>query len=104
MEPLSDGKKRNYLVKRVVALFLLTFLLFSIINGAVTYSSTYQRVNAITGPFYKSFQNSTASQTSCKKLPIMGIAANGNDGHLPANVLDNNLKTVKIGYRILYSG
>jgi hypothetical protein len=49
MELLSHGRKRNYHMNRVVALFLLTFLLFSIISGAITHGSIYQRVNALTG-------------------------------------------------------
>ncbi len=32
-------------------------------------------------------------QTNCQKLPISSVTASGNDGHVPANVLDNNLNT-----------
>ena len=30
---------------------------------------------------------------TCQKLPITSVTASGNDGHVPANVLDNNLNT-----------
>jgi F5/8 type C domain/Bacterial Ig domain len=35
---------------------------------------------------------STANET-CAKLPITGVTASGNDGDVPANVLDNNFNT-----------
>jgi len=35
----------------------------------------------------------SSTNTNCTKLPITTVTANGNDGNLPANVLDNNLNT-----------
>jgi hypothetical protein len=37
--------------------------------------------------------SSTTPNTNCIKLPISSVSASGNDGNLPANVLDNNLNT-----------
>jgi F5/8 type C domain len=34
-----------------------------------------------------------ANALSCSNLPISKVTDNGNDGHLPSNVLDNNLNT-----------
>jgi F5/8 type C domain len=46
-----------------------------------------------------------ANALSCSNLPISKVTDNGNDGHLPSNVLDNNLNTrwanVNIGAWIL---
>src|SRR5205823_390851 len=33
------------------------------------------------------------TNTNCQKLPISSVTASGNDGHVAANVLDNNLNT-----------
>ena len=33
------------------------------------------------------------SLASCNKLPIMSVIANGNDGNLPSNAIDNDLNT-----------
>jgi len=35
----------------------------------------------------------TATADTCQKLPIGNAVANGNDGNLPANAIDNNLYT-----------
>src|SRR2546427_3652259 len=35
----------------------------------------------------------TTPNTNCIKLPISSVTTSGNDGNLPANVLDNNLNT-----------
>src|SRR6266516_707831 len=39
------------------------------------------------------YGSSSSPNTNCIKLPIASVTANGNDGNLPANVLDNNLNT-----------
>src|SRR5207247_8043891 len=37
--------------------------------------------------------NSSFAASNCQTLKIAGSTASGNDGHVPANVLDNNLNT-----------
>ena len=39
------------------------------------------------------FLNSANAQTCSDNLPISSVSASGNDGNVPANVLDNNLNT-----------
>src|SRR5438093_834224 len=63
---------------------MLTALLFSIVSGGVSQINPPQKAYA---------QSSNSSATTCQKLPIASVSANGNDGNLPANVLDNNLNT-----------
>ncbi len=69
-------------MKRAMTLFLMTALLFSIASGAISHINPSQKANA---------QFSNAATASCQKLPIASITASGNDGNVPANVLDNNL-------------
>jgi hypothetical protein len=42
---------------------------------------------------YAQIGGGTRAANTCQKLPITRVTATGNDGHLPANVLDNNLNT-----------
>jgi hypothetical protein len=42
---------------------------------------------------YAQIGGGTRAANTCQKLPITRVTASGNDGHLPANVLDNNLNT-----------
>src|SRR5712692_823 len=71
-------------MKRAKTLFLMTALLFSIASGAISHINPSQKANA---------QFSNAAIASCQKLPIASITASGNDGNVPATVLDNNLNT-----------
>src|SRR5437899_4024313 len=71
-------------MKRAMTLFLMTALLFSIASGGISQINFSQKANA---------QNSSAAASACQKLPIASVSANGNDGNVPANVLDNNLNT-----------
>src|SRR5438309_838683 len=63
---------------------MLTALLFSIVDGGISQINTAQKANA---------QISNASAITCQNLPITSDTANGNDGNLPTNVLDNNHNT-----------
>ncbi|HYT44613.1 MAG TPA: discoidin domain-containing protein, partial [Methylomirabilota bacterium] len=67
-----------------MTLFLMTALLFSIASGGISQINFSQKANA---------QISSAATSACQKLPIASVSANGNDGNVPANVLDNNLNT-----------
>src|SRR5205809_670312 len=69
---------------RPLTLTILIVLIIANVNGDDTQTSTTQ----ITYD-----QSSSTSNTNCIKLPIASVTANGNDGNLPANVLDNNLNT-----------
>ncbi|MDP9289827.1 MAG: Ig-like domain-containing protein, partial [Thermoproteota archaeon] len=40
-----------------------------------------------------SVDGSSTTNSNCIKLPITSVTASGNDGNVPANVLDNNLNT-----------
>src|SRR5437588_77886 len=71
-------------MKRAMTLFLMTALLFSIASGGISQINFSQKANA---------QISSAATSACQKLPIASITSTGNDGNLPANVLDNNLNT-----------
>src|SRR6266567_2003964 len=63
---------------------MLTALLFSIVDGGISQINPAHNAYA---------QSSNASGTTCQNLPIVSVTASGNDGNLPANVLDNNLNT-----------
>ncbi|HET6717853.1 MAG TPA: hypothetical protein VFG90_12035, partial [Nitrososphaeraceae archaeon] len=39
------------------------------------------------------FLNDAHAQTCSNNLPVSSVSANGNDGNVPQNVLDNNLNT-----------
>ena len=80
-------------LKRVATLFLMTALLFSIVSGGTVRLNFTQNANAQLSMFQKATQSLAPSTTDCKKLSILGVTANGNDGHVPTNVLDNNLNT-----------
>ena len=71
-------------MKRAMTLFLMTALLYSIASGGISHINLTQKANA---------QISSAATSACQKLPIASVSANGNDGNVPANVLDNNLNT-----------
>src|SRR5690242_946253 len=80
-------------LKRVATLFLMTALLLTMITGGAAHPNLTQKANAQLNLFEKATQSTALSTTNCKKLPIIGVTANGNDGHAPTNVLDNNLNT-----------
>jgi hypothetical protein len=67
-----------------MALSLMTALLFSIVSGDISQINPTQKAYA---------RISSAASSACQILPIATATANGNDGNLPANVLDNNLNT-----------
>jgi F5/8 type C domain len=64
--------KKNFSIL-IFSLFCLTIMVFSSQSN------------------FKFFNNANA--LSCSNLPISKVTDNGNDGHLPSNVLDNNLST-----------
>jgi F5/8 type C domain len=64
--------KRNFSIL-ILSLFCLAIMVFS------------SQIN------FKFFNYANA--LSCSNLPISKVTDNGNDGHLPSNVLDNNLNT-----------
>jgi hypothetical protein len=64
--------KRNFSIL-ILSLFCLAIMVFS------------SQIN------FKFFNYADA--LSCSNLPISKVTDNGNDGHLPSNVLDNNLNT-----------
>src|SRR5712691_2093188 len=63
---------------------IITILILSVAVTAI--SSSMQNSYAQTGV-------GTRAANTCQKLPISSVTASGNDGHVPANVLDNNLNT-----------
>ena len=67
-----------------MALSLMTALLFSIVSGGISQINPTQKAYA---------RISSAATSGCQILPINSVTASGNDGNLPANVLDNNLNT-----------
>ena len=67
-----------------MALSLITALLFSIVSGGISQINPNQKAYA---------QISSAATPACQKLPTGTVSASGNDGNLPANVLDNNPST-----------
>jgi hypothetical protein len=67
-----------------MALSLITALLFSIVSGGISQINPNQKAYA---------QISSAATSACQKLPTGTVSASGNDGNLPANVLDNNPST-----------
>ena len=67
-----------------MACFLMTALLFSIVSGGIYQINPTQKASA---------QVSSAATTACQKLQITSVTTNGNDGNVPAHVLDNNLNT-----------
>ena len=62
--------------------FSISFLLFS-------WAILFFAASEING----NFLNSANAQTCSDNLPISSVSASGNDGNVPANVLDNNLNT-----------
>src|SRR4030095_11361294 len=70
---LSFHNKKNYLILSLSLFCLLIFV----------FSASQFDLN----PF------NYANALSCSNLPISKVTDNGNDGHLPSNVLDNNLNT-----------
>src|SRR5215831_6732970 len=86
MEQCSHVKKRKYRLRRIAALSLITALLVSIVSGSVSQLSPRQNAFAQT-------LNQSLAASNCQTLKIAGNTASGNDGHVPANVLDNNLNT-----------
>ena len=67
-----------------MALSLITALLFSIVSGAISQINPTQKAYA---------QISSAAHLRLSKITHWYVSASGNDGNLPANVLDNNLNT-----------
>ena len=63
------------------------------VSGGALHLNFTQKASAQLSMFQKATQIFAPSTTDCKKLPILGVAAKGNDGHIPTNVLDNNLDT-----------
>ncbi len=63
------------------------------VSGGAVHLNFTQKANAQLSMFQKATQVLAPSATDCKKIPVVGVTANGNDGHIPANVLDNNLNT-----------
>ena len=38
-------------------------------------------------------ENTVSTLATCEKLPVTSVTANGNDGNVPSNLIDNNLNT-----------
>src|SRR5437016_2410521 len=76
---------KNQSTRRAVTVSaIITILIVSVAVTAI--SSSMQNSYAQIGI-------GTRAANTCQKLPITRVTASGNDGHLPANVLDNNLNT-----------
>src|SRR5437879_5427418 len=76
---------RNQSTRRAATVSaIITILILSVAVTAI--SSSMQNSYAQTGV-------GTRAANTCVKLPISSVTASGNDGHVPANVLDNNLNT-----------
>ena len=86
MEPHTKVNTRKYFIQRMTAMSLITALLVSIVSGSISQLNPRQNAFAQT-------LNSASAASNCQTLKIAGIIASGNDGHVPANVLDNNLNT-----------
>ena len=67
-----------------MTLSLMSALLFSIVSGGISQINPTQKALA---------QISSAATSGCQILPIATATASGNDGNLPANVLNSNLNT-----------
>src|SRR6266496_3374292 len=76
---------KNESTRRTATVFALTIIL--ILSIAVTAISSAMRNS------YAQTGVGTRAGNTCQKLPISSVTASGNDGHVPANVLDNNLNT-----------
>jgi hypothetical protein len=73
---------KNHFIRRASAEYVITILIISVAltgtNSSMQKSYAQTRIGAIAG---------------CQQLSIAGVTASGNDGNLPANVLDNNFNT-----------
>src|SRR5712691_9686836 len=78
-------KTKKYRTNRVTSMFLIAALLLSMVSAGISHLNPIQSASA--------HIPNAATATNCQKLPIAGVTASGNDGHVPANVLDNNLNT-----------
>src|SRR5207249_430712 len=85
MELDTELKTRRYPVPKITAMSLMTVLLLSVVSGSISQFNLSHIVSAHT-------QKSDIAN-ACQKVGISSIIAGGNDGHVPANVLDNNLNT-----------
>jgi hypothetical protein len=73
---------KNYFMRRVSAEYMITVLIISVaLTGT---NSSMQESYA---------QTRHGTITACQQLSIASITASGNDGHIPANALDNKLNT-----------
>jgi hypothetical protein len=76
---------KNQSTRRAVTVSaIITILIVSVAVTAI--SSSMQNSYAQIGV-------GTRAANTCQKLPITSVTASGNDGHVPTNVLDNNLNT-----------
>jgi hypothetical protein len=73
---------KNNFKRRASAEYVITILIISVAltgtNSSIQKSYAQTRIGTI---------------AACQQLPIASVTASGNDGNLPANVLDNNLNT-----------
>src|SRR6266581_8050962 len=77
---------KNQSTRRAVTVSaIITILILSVAVTAI--SSSMQNSYAQTGIA------TTMATDSCQKLVVKGTTSTGNDGNVPANVLDNNLNT-----------
>ena len=69
---------------RAMTLTLMSALLFCVVSGGISQINPTQKALA---------QISSTVTSGCQILPIATATATGNDGNLPANVLNSNLNT-----------
>jgi hypothetical protein len=73
---------KNHFIRKAGAEYVITILVISVVLSGT--NSSIQKSYAQTG---------IGTIAGCLQLPIASVTASGNDGDLPANVLDNNLNT-----------
>jgi hypothetical protein len=76
---------KNQSTRRAVTVSaIITILIVSVAVTAISSSmqNSYAQIGA-----------GTKAANTCQKLPITSVTTSGNDGHVPTNVLDNNLNT-----------
>ena len=73
---------KNHFIRKAGAEYVITILIISVVLSGT--NSSIQKSYAQTG---------IGTIAGCLQLPIASVTASGNDGNLPASVLDNNLNT-----------
>jgi hypothetical protein len=100
---------RELLYKKIIfyVAFIIAVLVFStsslthesqsyIVIAESNYNDFYNKDQPRILPFNSKLgisPQAVQSNTSCEKLPIRSVTANGNDGNVPLNIIDRNLNT-----------